>query len=66
MGTPNLEWLGNDIDHGMGVVIGETSRIGDNVVLYHGVTLGATTTETGKRQPTVEGNVDHRASVQPV
>lgn len=41
------------IDHGMGVVIGETAVIGDNVTLYHGVTLGGTGKETGKRHPTV-------------
>lgn len=45
------------IDHGMGVVIGETSEIGDNVVIYHGVTLGGTGKEKGKRHPTVEDNV---------
>ncbi|MCL2324778.1 MAG: serine O-acetyltransferase [Actinomycetia bacterium] len=42
------------IDHGMGVVIGETSIIGDNVTLYQGVTLGGTGKETGKRHPTIE------------
>jgi serine O-acetyltransferase len=45
------------IDHGMGVVIGETSEIGDNVTLYHGVTLGGTGKENGKRHPTVGNNV---------
>ena len=45
------------IDHGMGVVIGETTEIGDNVTIYHGVTLGGTGKETGKRHPTVEDNV---------
>lgn len=45
------------IDHGMGVVIGETSEIGDNVTLYHGVTLGGTGKEKGKRHPTVGNNV---------
>ncbi|MFL0246535.1 serine O-acetyltransferase EpsC [Candidatus Clostridium stratigraminis] len=45
------------IDHGMGVVIGETSEIGDNVTLYHGVTLGGTGKESGKRHPTVGNNV---------
>jgi len=45
------------IDHGMGVVIGETAEIGDNVTLYHGVTLGGTTLEKGKRHPTLENNV---------
>ena len=42
------------IDHGMGVVIGETAIIGDNVTLYQGVTLGGTGKERGKRHPTVE------------
>jgi len=41
------------IDHGMGVVIGETAVIGDDVTLYHGVTLGGTGKDTGKRHPTV-------------
>lgn len=45
------------IDHGMGVVIGETSEIGDNVTLYQGVTLGGTGNEHGKRHPTVGNNV---------
>jgi serine O-acetyltransferase len=45
------------IDHGMGVVIGETAEIGNNVHMYHGVTLGGTGKETGKRHPTVEDNV---------
>lgn len=45
------------IDHGMGVVIGETSEIGDNVVMYHGVTLGGTGKDKGKRHPTVGNNV---------
>jgi serine O-acetyltransferase len=45
------------IDHGMGVVIGETARIGSNVTLYQGVTLGGTGFATGKRHPTVEDNV---------
>lgn len=45
------------IDHGMGVVIGETAEIGTNVTLYHGVTLGGTTLEKGKRHPTLEDNV---------
>ncbi|MDV4151956.1 serine O-acetyltransferase EpsC [Clostridium sp. AL.422] len=45
------------IDHGMGIVIGETSEIGDNVTIYHGVTLGGTGKEKGKRHPTVEDNV---------
>jgi serine O-acetyltransferase len=45
------------IDHGMGVVIGETAAIGDNVTLYQGVTLGGTGFMTGKRHPTVQDNV---------
>lgn len=45
------------IDHGMGVVIGETAEIGDNVTLYHGVTLGGVSLEKGKRHPTIEDNV---------
>ncbi len=45
------------IDHGMGVVIGETAEIGRNVTLYHGVTLGGTTWNKGKRHPTIEDNV---------
>lgn len=45
------------IDHGHGVVIGETAVIGDNVTLYQGVTLGGTGKETGKRHPTLEDNV---------
>ena len=45
------------IDHGAGVVIGETTEIGDNVTIYQGVTLGGTGKETGKRHPTVGDNV---------
>lgn len=45
------------IDHGSGVIIGETAIIGDNVTLYQGVTLGGTGKETGKRHPTLEDNV---------
>ena len=45
------------IDHGMGVVIGETAEIGDNVTIYQGVTLGGTGFQGGKRHPTVEDNV---------
>ncbi|CAC9597408.1 Serine acetyltransferase (EC 2.3.1.30) [uncultured Gammaproteobacteria bacterium] len=45
------------IDHGMGVVIGETAEIGDDVTLYHGVTLGGTTWQKGKRHPTLGNNV---------
>jgi serine O-acetyltransferase len=45
------------IDHGMGVVIGETAEIGDDCTLYHGVTLGGTTWEKGKRHPTLGNDV---------
>lgn len=45
------------IDHGMGVVIGETAEIGDDVLLYHGVTLGGTGKDKGKRHPTLGNNV---------
>jgi len=45
------------IDHGMGVVIGETSEIGNRCLLYQGVTLGGTGKENGKRHPTLEANV---------
>lgn len=45
------------IDHGMGIVIGETAEVGDNVTIYHGVTLGGTGKDTGKRHPTVGDNV---------
>ncbi|MBF0439388.1 MAG: serine O-acetyltransferase [Magnetococcales bacterium] len=45
------------IDHGMGVVIGETTHIGDNVTLYHGVTLGGTSWDPGKRHPTLGNGV---------
>jgi serine O-acetyltransferase len=45
------------IDHGMGVVIGETTEIGDDVLLYQGVTLGGTGKERGKRHPTIGNNV---------
>jgi serine O-acetyltransferase len=45
------------IDHGMGVVIGETAIVGDDVLLYQGVTLGGTGKESGKRHPTVGNNV---------
>ncbi len=45
------------IDHGMGVVIGETCEIGDNVTIYHGVTLGGTGKDHGKRHPTIGNNV---------
>jgi serine O-acetyltransferase len=45
------------IDHGMGVVIGETTEIGDDVLVYQGVTLGGTGNEQGKRHPTLGNNV---------
>ncbi len=45
------------MDHGMGIVIGETSIIGDNVTIYHGVTLGGVSLEKGKRHPTVGNDV---------
>ncbi len=45
------------IDHGMGVVIGATAIIGDDVVIYHGVTLGATGSQDGRRHPKVGNNV---------
>ena len=45
------------IDHGMGVVIGETTEIGDNVLMYQGVVLGGTSLEKKKRHPTLENNV---------
>lgn len=45
------------IDHGMGVVIGETTEIGNNVLIYQGVTLGGTGKDTGKRHPTIKDNV---------
>ncbi len=45
------------IDHGMGVVIGETSEIGDDVLMYQGVTLGGTGKDTGKRHPTIGNGV---------
>jgi serine O-acetyltransferase len=45
------------IDHGMGVVIGETAEVGDDVMLYHGVTLGGRSANRGKRHPTVEDGV---------
>jgi serine O-acetyltransferase len=49
--------LGFFIDHGMGVVIGETAEIGADVTLYHGVTLGGTSLEKGKRHPTIGDRV---------
>ena len=45
------------IDHGMGIVIGETSEIGDDCSIYHGVTLGGTTWQKGKRHPTLKSGV---------
>ncbi len=45
------------IDHGMGVVIGETAVLGDDVLMYHGVTLGGTSTVAGKRHPTLGDDV---------
>ena len=45
------------IDHGMGIVIGETAEVGDDVLLYHGVTLGGTGKDQGKRHPTIGNNV---------
>lgn len=52
------------IDHGMGVVIGETAEIGDDVMLFHQVTLGGTGKDKGKRHPTVENNVIISAGVK--
>ena len=52
------------IDHGMGVVIGETSEVGDNVFIYHGVTLGGLSTKNGKRHPTIGDNVVIGAGAQ--
>jgi serine O-acetyltransferase len=49
--------IGIFIDHGMGVVIGETTIIGDGATIYQGVTLGGTGKETGKRHPTLGNNV---------
>ena len=45
------------IDHGMGIVIGETAEIGNDVTIYHGVTLGGTGKDKGKRHPTIKDNV---------
>ena len=45
------------IDHGAGVVIGETAEVGNNVTIYHGVTLGGTGKDSGKRHPTIEDDV---------
>ena len=52
------------IDHGMGIVIGETAEIGDDVMLFHQVTLGGTGKDNGKRHPTVENNVIISAGVK--
>ena len=52
------------VDHGTGVVVGETAEIGDDVTLYQGVTLGGTGFATGKRHPTVEDNVTIGAGAQ--
>ena len=52
------------IDHGTGVVIGETTIIGNNVTMFHGVTLGGTGKEKGKRHPTIENNVMIGASAK--
>ena len=52
------------IDHGMGIVIGETAEVGDDVMIYHGVTLGGTGKDTGKRHPTIGNNVLLSAHVQ--
>jgi len=52
------------IDHGMGVVIGETSEVGDNVFIYHGVTLGGLATKKAKRHPTIADNVVIGAGAQ--
>lgn len=51
--------IGNNffIDHGSGVVIGETAIIGDGVMIYHGVTLGSRSRKRGKRHPTIMNNV---------
>jgi len=45
------------IDHGMGIVVGETAEIGDDCLIYHGVTLGGTGKDTGKRHPTIGNGV---------
>jgi len=52
------------IDHGMGTVIGETAEIGDGCTLFHGVSLGGTGKESGKRHPTLEDNVTVGAHAQ--
>jgi len=52
------------IDHGMGVVVGETAEIGDDVLIYHGVTLGGLSGNPGKRHPTIGSNVAIGAGAQ--
>jgi serine O-acetyltransferase len=52
------------IDHGMGVVIGETAEVGDDVLIYHGVTLGGLSGQPGKRHPTIEDHVVVGAGAQ--
>ncbi len=52
------------IDHGMGLVVGETAEIGDDVLIYHGVTLGGLSGQPGKRHPTVEDGVAIGAGAQ--
>jgi serine O-acetyltransferase len=52
------------IDHGMGVVIGETAEIADDVLIYHGVTLGGLSGSPGKRHPTIEASVSIGAGAQ--
>ena len=52
------------IDHGMGIVFGETAEIGNNCTIYHGVTLGGTGKDTGKRHPTLGDNVLDRAGTK--
>jgi serine O-acetyltransferase len=52
------------IDHGMGVVIGETAEVGDDVLIYHGVTLGGLSGQPGKRHPTIEDHVTIGAGAQ--
>jgi serine O-acetyltransferase len=52
------------IDHGMGTVVGETAEVGDGCTLFHGVTLGGTGKESGKRHPTLEDNVTVGAHAQ--
>jgi serine O-acetyltransferase len=52
------------IDHGMGVVIGQTAKVGDDVLIYHGVTLGGLSGQPGKRHPTLEDGVTVGAGAQ--